>query len=489
MFGPELMEAFRDFKRIWDPTNRMNPGKVIDPNGPAYSITDNLRIGPDYNPPKPRSYFAYSSDQGSFARSALRCVGVGACRRADGGTMCPSYMVTREEKHSTRGRARMLFEMINGEIIEGGWKSEEVKDALDLCLSCKGCKSDCPVNVDMATYKAEFLSHYYEGRLRPRHAYAFGWIHLWANLASYAPGLANFFGRTPGISAFAKYLGGMHPKRTIPRFSPITFRKQFQSHAPRNPGGSRVLLFADTFNNYFHANVAMAAVEVLEDAGFAVEVPNADVCCGRPLYDYGFLAMARRWWLQMLRVLQSYVEAGVPIVVLEPSCWAAFHDELCNILPANKDAEQLRDLTLTLSDFLRSKAPQYSPPKLQRKAVVHGHCHQKSLDALNDKEFGKLFAEKVIFDKMGIEHKNPDAGCCGMAGAFGFEKAHGHYDISVAVGERKLLAEVRNAEREELIIADGFSCHEQILQLTGRRPLHMAQVIQMAIRESGLKRQ
>jgi len=486
MFGSELMNAFKEFKSIWDPSNRMNTGKVVNisTGGSPYSITDNMRIGADYSPPQPETHFSFASDQNSFARAALRCVGVGACRREGGGTMCPSYMVTREEKHSTRGRARMLFEMLNGEIVEKGWKSDEVKDALDLCLSCKGCKSDCPVNVDMATYKAEFLSHYYKGRLRPRHAYAFGWIHLWARLASRAPALANFFSQSAGLSSVAKLLGGVHPKRTIPRFAASSFKKQFDSRTHKNLQGPQVVLFADTFNNFFHPDVAMAATEVLEDAGFRVVVPDKDVCCGRPLYDYGFLDMAERWWMDMLEKLRPYYQAGSPMVVLEPSCWAAFQDELCNILPRNRDAQRLRDTVFTLSDFLRSKASAYVIPKLPRKAIVHGHCHQKALDGLSDKEFGKLFAEKAIFEKMGIEHRNPDAGCCGMAGAFGYEKANGHYDIAVAAGERVLLPEVRKAPADDLIIADGFSCQEQIIQQTGRTPLHMAQVLQMAIRTS-----
>jgi FAD/FMN-containing dehydrogenase/Fe-S oxidoreductase len=481
MFGPELYKAFIEFKEIWDPANRMNTGKVINLDGPAYGITENLRVGPDYNPPQPETHFSFTGDRHSFARAALRCVGVGACRREKGGTMCPSYMVTREEKDSTRGRARMLFEMMNGEVIDDGWKSEEVKDALDLCFSCKGCKGDCPVNVDMATYKAEFLSHYYEGRLRPRHAYAFGWIHIWATLASWAPSAANLFTQLPGLSAAAKFLAGVHPKRKIPAFAPQSFKQWFKGHEPRHPKGAPVVLFADTFNNHFHPEVGVAATEVLEDAGFRVHVPMADVCCGRPLYDYGFLGMAKRWWIDLLEKLRPYYREGIPMVVLEPSCWAAFQDELSNLMPNNEDAKRLKSLTLTLSDFLRSRAPDYHPPQLRRGAIVHGHCHQKAIDTLNDKEFGKLFAEKEMFKKMGIEDKHPDAGCCGMAGAFGYEKENDHYQVGVAAGERMLLPEVRRAKDEELIVADGFSCQEQIEQQTDRAALHMAQVLQMAI--------
>jgi Fe-S oxidoreductase len=483
MFGPELFEAFVEFKRIWDPANRMNTGKVIDLDGRAYGITDNLRIGVDYNPPQPQTHFTYAADRHSFARAALRCVGVGACRREGGGTMCPSYMVTREEKDSTRGRARMLFEMMNGEVIDDGWKSVEVKEALDLCLSCKGCKGDCPVNVDMATYKAEFLSHYYEGRLRPRHAYAFGWIHIWSTLASFAPSLANLFTQLPIVSDIAKFAAGVHRKRKIPAFAPRSFKRWFASHKSKHPGGPAVVLFADTFNNYFHPDVAIAATEVLEDAGFDVHVPMADVCCGRPLYDYGFLGMAERWWIDLLDKLQPYYRQGIPMVVLEPSCWAAFKDELCNLLPNNEDGKRLSELTFTLSDFLRSKAPHYVLPTLKRKAIVHGHCHQKAIDTLNDKEYGKLFAEKEIFKKMGIEDKHPDAGCCGMAGAFGYEQENDHYYVSVAAAERVLLPEVRAAHDDELIIADGFSCQEQIEQQTDRAALHMAQVLQLALHD------
>lgn len=480
MFGTELFEAFKEYKRIWDPTNKMNTGKVVNLDGPAYGITDNLRVGADYNPPQPDTHFTYAGDHYNFGRAALRCVGAGVCRREGEGTMCPSYMVTREEKDSTRGRARMLFEMMNGEIITDGWKSDEVKESLDLCMSCKGCKGDCPVNVDMTTYKSEFLSHYYEGRLRPRHMYAFGWVHIWSKLASYAPTIANFFTQTPGLSNISKWMANVHPNRHVPPFAPQSLQQWFRTYKPKNPSGPPVVLFPDTFNNFFHSDVAMAAVEVLEDAGFRVEVPMADMCCGRPLYDYGFLVMAKRWWMKMLQDLRPYIQSGTPMVVLEPSCWASFKDELANLLPHNLDATRLKDLTFTLSDFLRKKAPNYHPPKLKRKAIVQGHCHQKALDALDDKEFGKLKAEKALLDKMGVEHKHPDTGCCGMAGAFGYEKENGHYEVSVAAGQRVLLPEVWNAGDDELIVADGFSCQEQISQDSDRHALHLAQVLQLA---------
>jgi Fe-S oxidoreductase len=241
------------------------------------------------------------------------------------------------------------------------------------------------------------------------------------------------------------------------------------------------MLFADTFNNFYHPDTAIAAVEVLEDAGFRVDVPMADLCCGRPLYDYGFLGMARRWWEHMLRELQPQIEAGMPMVVLEPSCWAAFKDELTNIVAQNEDAKRLQDQTYTLADFLEKRAPHYRPPKLHGKALLHGHCHQKALDRLNDKQYGKMFNEKKVLSQMGVDHREPETGCCGMAGAFGFEAENGHRDISVKCGERVLLPETRKAGDDEIIIADGFSCREQIEQCTDRRAMHIAQVMAMAL--------
>src|SRR5262249_52822773 len=292
-FGPELIDAFRQFKTIWDPHGRMNPGKVVD----AYSVDENLRLGPEYNPPAEPTRFRYPADGGSWPRALLRCVGVGKCRRLEGGLMCPSFRVTREEEHSTRGRAHLLFEMTRGDTITAGWKSREVKEALDLCLACKGCKKDCPVGVDVATYKAEFLSHYYEGRLRPRSAYAFGLIPWWVRIASLSPGLANFFTQTPGLSALARTLAGAAPDRSFPPFAAESFRNWFRNRpspfAFRPSPERRVLLFPDTFNDHFHPNTARAAVEVLEAAGFSVVIPRRRLCCGRPLYDYGMLGLAR----------------------------------------------------------------------------------------------------------------------------------------------------------------------------------------------------
>lgn len=474
MFGEELVNAFREFKRIWDPEWKMNPGKIVDP----YRRDENLRLGAQYQPWRPATHFRYPDDSWTFPRTALRCVGIGNCRREEGGTMCPSYMVTREEQHSTRGRSRLLFEMLKGEVIRDGWREESVHEALDLCLSCKGCKGDCPVNVDMATYKAEFLSHYYAGRVRPRHAYAIGLIHRSSRIASAVPRLANFFTQTPVLASIAKAAAGIAAERRIPPYAAEPFKKWFQRRRKNGSGADGaaskppVILWADTFNNFFHPQIAQAAVEVLESAGFWVRVPRKNLCCGRPLYDYGMLGSAKRLLRETLEVLRPRIRAGVPVVVLEPSCAAVFRDELVNLYPHDEDAQRLSKQTFLLSEFLHEHAADYQPPRLTRKALVHGHCHHRAVMTMK--------AEEAIFKKMGLGYTLLDSGCCGMAGGFGFEKEH--YDISVKVGERVLLPAVRRADRDTLIIANGFSCREQIAQTTDREALHLAQIIQMAMR-------
>jgi len=468
MFGPELVDAFREFKAIWDPDWKMNPGKVVEP----YRLDENLRLGADYNPWQPETHFHYPEDHGSLAHATLRCVGVGKCRRYEGGVMCPSFRVTREEEHSTRGRAHLLWEMTQRGPISGGWQDEHVKNSLDLCVSCKGCKSDCPVGVDVATYKAEFLSHYYEGRRRPRGAYAFANIDIWARLASIAPGLVNLTTQLPVARDIAKLIAGLSLDRSIPAFAPQTFRCWFKSRQLRNVSADPVVLWPDTFNNYFLSDTATAAVDVLEAAGFRVVLPDRTLCCGRPLYDFGMLDRAKRLLLEILDALAGEIEAGIPIVVLEPSCAAVFRDELLNLFPGDARARRLSQQTFLLSEFLEKN--RFSPPKLPRKALVHGHCHHKSVM--------KMTAEEAILRKMGIDYSMPAPGCCGMAGSFGFEPDK--FGVSLAVGELELLPAVRQASSDCLIIADGFSCREQVAQCTDRHALHLAEVIQMALNEA-----
>jgi FAD/FMN-containing dehydrogenase/Fe-S oxidoreductase len=468
MFGDEIMQAFREFKALWDPDGRMNPGKVID----AYPVDVNLRWGTQYAPWEPATRFAFPEDRGRFSYAANRCVGTGKCRKHDSGTMCPSYMATRDERHSTRGRSRLLFEMLEGNPLGDGWRDRAVKEALDLCLACKGCRAECPVNVDMATYKAEFLSHYFHRRLRPRSAYAFGLMYWWAGLASRLPGVTNALTQTPALAGIAKVLAGMAPERRIPAFAPRTFRAWFRTRPIRNADRPPVLLWPDTWNNHFHPTTAQAAVAVLEAAGFQVLIPRRPLCCGRPLYDYGMLDLARRQLRQTIRVLRPQIRSGLCIVGLEPSCVSVFRDEAVNLLHGDEDAARLSRQTYFLSEFLVEKAPDFAPPRLAAHAVVHGHCHHKAVLRFD--------AETAMLRKVGVDCTVLDSGCCGMAGAFGFEKGE-HYDVSIKCGERVLLPAVRVAPLDSLIVSDGFSCREQIAQTTDRRAVHIAQVLQMAL--------
>jgi FAD/FMN-containing dehydrogenase/Fe-S oxidoreductase len=473
MYGEQLVKAFEEFKSIWDPDWKMNPGKVVQP----YRITENLRLGADYEPWRPKVKFSYPEDHGDFAHATVRCVGIGKCRTPEGvDVMCPSYMVTRDEMHTTRGRTRLLFEMLQGEVITDGWQSDEVMEALDLCLACKGCSSDCPVNVDMPTYKAEFLYNRYKERLgpRPRHAYAFGLIDQAARAGSLLPEVVNFLTHTPPFAQAFKLAADMSQEREVPTFAPLTLQRWFRERGgPKNRTGREVVLFPDTFNNRFHTDVGVAAVEALEEAGFRVVMPEGHVCCGRPLYDYGFLDLAERYLRRTLEQLQPWYRRGVPIVGLEPSCVAVFRDELVKMLPHEDDAKRLSESAKHFGEFLSEEKVEL--PLLERKAVLWGHCHQKAT--------GGIEPEQELLERMGLQVEECRAGCCGLAGSWGFEAAH--HDVSIKAGEQGLLPKVRAAEPDALIVANGFSCKTQIEQgNTGRRALHLAQVMKMA-REHG----
>ena len=387
--------------------------------------------------------------------------------------MCPSYRATGEERYSTRGRARLLQEMLRGEVITEQWQSDAVREALDLCFACKGCKSDCPTHTDVASYKAEFLSHYYEQHARPRQAYSMGLIQRWARLAEPMPRLVNFFTQTPLLRDLAKLFGGIAPQRSIPPFATRTFKQWFSARGTQ-PGGRRVILWADTFNNHFRPAVAIAAVEVLEAAGCEVVVPPQPLCCGRPLYDFGMLARARTQLREILTVLHDEIAAGTLIVGLEPACVTTFKDELLNLFPDDAEAKRLSAQVMLFSDFLMQHA-QWRPRALDVKAIVHSHCHQKSvLGMAGDGQLLKL---------LGVDFTLLDSGCCGMAGSFGFKPEH--YDVSIKAGELGgLLPAVRAAAADTLIIASGYSCREQIKQCTERQALHIAEVAQMAVRKA-----
>lgn len=399
--------------------------------------------------------------------------------------MCPSYMATQEEKHSTRGRAHLLWELLEGNVLQRDWNNEAVKESLDLCLSCKACKSECPVNVDVATYKAEFLAHYYQNHRHHLRDYAFGFMDKWARRASAIPGLtprlANLPLRVPALSSAVKSILGVAPQRRLPQFALHSFQSRLpQTAKPSTPGAKPVLLWPDTWNNYYHPQTLAAANQVLESAGFSVTVPRAHLCCGRPLYDFGFLSEARLYLEHVLDTLAPEIDSGLPIVFLEPSCASVFRDELRSFFPPGHPshgarAARLRDQSWLLSNFLMQHAPGYQPPDLSGQSIIlHGHCHHKSLIKMN--------AEVELLRRTGADVTLLDSGCCGMAGPFGFEREK--FDISQALAERSLLPAVRQAAPATFLVTDGFSCREQIAQNSPRRAFHTAEILAGSVSQS-----
>ena len=480
MYGADVVALFAQVKHLWDPAGVLNPHVIVDPA----PLDVDIRHHGKAKDRQLATEFTYPQDAGSFAQAQRRCVGVGKCRQSTGGVMCPSYQVTRDEKHSTRGRAHLLWEMLEGDVITGGWRSQEVADALDLCLSCKGCLSDCPVNVDMATYKSEFLHHHYAGRLRPASHYSMGWLPLWSRLASIAPAATNAVTGSV-LQIPLKWAAGIAPEREIPRFASRSLRSSLRRRPvhqgpgggqvpvvdrPTSPGG-RVVLWPDSFTSYLSPQVGVAAVAVLEDAGFEVVLPAGPVCCGLTWISTGQLGVAKRVLARSLRSLDQYLQAGVPVLGLEPSCLAVFRHEAPALLPDNQSARLAKGLTFTLAELLATYAPAWTPPQVGGDALVQTHCHQHAVVGFD--------ADRALMKAAGISASVPDSGCCGLAGNFGFER--GHYDVSRAAGERVLLPAVRAAPAATLIVADGFSCRTQIGQETDRRALHLAQVLAAAL--------
>ena len=459
MFGRELVHAFEEFKTIWDPDHAMNPGKMVWPN----PRTSHLRL-PDYHPHPGAIEMVHGDDGKDFGHAGVRCVGIGKCRKRDEAVMCPSYMVTNDERHSTRGRAHLLFEMMRGDVITDGWRSDEVRESLDLCLACKACKKECPTHVDMASYKAEFMAHHYDGRLRPKEAYLFGWLHRWLTIGRALAPIANFVTHAPGLRVLAKRIAGVADEREIPRLARRSFRRTFRAPAAAR-GARRVLLWPDTFNDAFYPDVLHAAVVVLARAGFAVDVPRRRLCCGRPLYEYGFLDDARRLWTRTLDDLADDITAGTAVIALEPSCTSAFRDELPALFPGHALAARLAAQTMSLGEFLASV--DHHPSRVPAKPILyHRHCHQA---AVLEPEH-----ELALLRAAGHDVEVLDSGCCGMAGAFGFQRAK--YPLSVALAERVLLPAIRAAP-SATVVADGFSCREQIRQLGGVRARHLAELL------------
>jgi FAD/FMN-containing dehydrogenase/Fe-S oxidoreductase len=473
MFGDELVDAMRQFKRIWDPDGLLNPGKVVD----AYRADENLRAGPDYRVVPVATNMMFRSPEGNgFQRAVERCVGMGRCRATKGGTMCPSFRATREERYSTRGRARLLWEMLQGNVIQDGWKSNAVKEALDTCLSCKGCRSDCPTHTDMASYKAEFLSHYYEQHPRPRQAWSMGRIGDWAPFAAAVPHLSNFVTQAPLLASLSKRVAGVASDRELPRFAKNSLRRSLTSGSTTTTQGeTRVILWVDTFCDNFQPEVAEAAMAILRDAGFEPVLPSQRLCCGRPLYDFGYLELAKSRLQKVIEVVFPMLdEAGgrpVSIVGLEPGCLSVFKDELLKLFPDDPRARRISQSAYLLGDFLL--AHDYKPPPLDIDVLVHTHCHQKSL-------FGTR-GDAAILERTGARAVWLDSGCCGMAGSFGFNPDHAA--LSRSVGELVLLPEVRKQPITTVILTNGFSCREQVKHGTGRTAMHLAQVLALGLNQ------
>ncbi|MEU6809067.1 FAD-binding and (Fe-S)-binding domain-containing protein [Streptomyces sp. NPDC046831] len=494
MYGAETVALFERVKAVWDPDDLLNPGMLVRPA----PLDANLRFA--VLPRRPVDVaFGYPADGGDFAAAVRRCVGVAKCRTAaatGAEVMCPSFRATGEEEHSTRGRARLLHEMLAGELVTGGWRSTEVRDALDLCLSCKGCRSDCPVGVDMGTYKAEFLHHHYAGRRRPAAHYSLGLLPVWlrwtARTRAAAP--VNALASVRPLAALAKRLGGITPERDVPRLAAEPFSRWWRRRRQRGVGGAGalVVLWPDTFTEHFSPSVGRAAVRVLEAAGLRVALPpglrlrrppvgdgrsallnpvallkgRGRVCCGLTYVSTGQLDRARAVLRRTLDLMEPVLETDVPVVVLEPSCAAALRADLPELLPGDPRARRLAGRVLTLAETLERHAPGWTPPRLDRPVAGQTHCHQHAV--LGDAADRRLRAAAGLTGDL-------SGGCCGLAGDFGFTK--GHWEVSTACAEEQLLPSVGQAPDGAVVLADGFSCRTQLEQLAGVRGRHLAEVL------------
>lgn len=467
MYSPELMEAFREFKAIWDPLGRMNPGKLID----AMPVDENLRLGPAYRRVDHVSPLSFGdiARPDTFARATERCIGMGKCRSLEGGTMCPSFRATREEKYSTRGRARLLFELLKGEVIEDGWQSEEVKDSLDHCLSCKGCRSDCPTHVDIATYKSQFLYEYFKHKRRPFMDAVIGRIGHWLPVATHFGHVSNMLMRNRAFRRIGAAFGLSRNIR-FPAIANRSFRNGnsakllfAEQETANDVDLEPVLLWTDTFNNGFSPEVLEAAVRVLESHGFAVKLLRRHVCCGRPLYDSGLLDQARDNLEKIMAGLSDVIESRIPVVVLEPSCLSVFRDELRALFPGDERATALASSVKTLAELLQSKG--IDIPRIDENVHIHGHCHQKAC--------GGMRAESQLLERSTHSGKVLPTGCCGMAGAYGYHTRTA--DIAASVAASELVPVLNTLDSNATVISDGFSCRSQIRNTTGRTAIHLAQ--------------
>ena len=448
MYEPAMMDAFRRFKAIWDPRSRMNPGKLID----AFPLDTNLRHGPSHRTSQMTPvHFSFAKDKGSMQEAVERCVGVGRCRRDDAGTMCPSYRATRDELHSTRGRAKLLAEMFQGEVTAATWRNEEVFDALSLCLSCKGCVSDCPTHVDMATYKAEFLSNYYRGRLRPLSAYALGFIPWVGRVVGRAPRLVNAVMTNRVLAALVKRPVGITTKRAAPAFALRTFRRSATARRLEVEREPTVVLWPDTFSDQYVPHRTEAIVAVLEAAGQRVVVPDEWGCCGRPLYDAGMLRQAAQTLRRVLDILGPYVATGLKVIVSEPSCLATFRDEMVDLLGDDPRAQLLARSVRSPAEYLDEI--DWTPPTTSpgERVSVHPHCHQRATSGTR--------SDQRVLERAGFVVEVLDAGCCGLAGSFGFKREH--EELSRQIGNDRFVPTLREKSATSTLVIDGFSCQTQ----------------------------
>jgi FAD/FMN-containing dehydrogenase/Fe-S oxidoreductase len=475
LFGPQLYRAFQDIKQAFDPLNIMNPGKIVN----APPMTENLRYGTEYRTVELKTHFSFEQE-GGFASAVERCIGVGECRKKLDGTMCPSYMVTLEEEHSTRGRANALREALSGRLPEEELTSPRMYEVLDLCLECKGCKAECPINVDMAKLKYEFLAHYYEAHGTPLRARLFANIErlnqVGCALAPLSTSIANL-----GVSRwFMEKIVGIDRRRSLPPFARQTFERWFRKRVPMTGGSAqgRVILFHDTFMNYNYPEIGKAAVAVLERAGYEVMLV-AKKCCGRPMISKGMLEEARANAIHNVNLLAPYAEQGIPIIGCEPSCILTLRDEYPDLV-SDKRVEAVAAKSFMIEEFLAQLQAQgklsIAFKDVRRKLLLHGHCHQKAL-------IGTGPSLSVLRLPPGFEVEEVDSGCCGMAGSFGFE--HEHYDISRAIGSRRLFpaveAKIRATNGDFDVVAAGVSCRQQVEHFTGKRPKHLVEVLAEAL--------
>jgi len=479
MYGPELLDAFRAFKAVFDPRGRMNPGKLIN----ARPLDADLRFGPGYRPSSlGPAHFRFGAEARSLQAAAERCVGVGKCRRDDAGVMCPSFRATRDERHSTRGRAKLLVELFQGEVINATWRNEEVRSALDLCLSCKGCAVDCPTRVDMASFKAEFLSHYYHDRRRPRSMYTFGLLPWFLRVATRIPRLTNFALGTPLVGTLVRRCAGITTERPAPHVAPRAFRRSKAAALNADRVDATVVVWPDTFCDAFRPGVIEDLVAVLTASGERVAVPSRWACCGRTLFDPGMLALARHALTQLLDVLEPWVTRGVPVIVVEPSCLSTFRDELPALLWNDPRASRLALLARSPAEHLLASAgfsallakqprEELESPLDRPRALIHPHCQGRAA--------GLPSADAALLDRLGFAAAVLDAGCCGLAGSFGYTPEH--EALSRRIGTEHWLPRVESKLGVgDVLVADGYSCTMQLAHLSSLRSTSLVSLARAA---------